>query len=252
MQEKGNSVQVLIAVAFLVLCGGFYLYSKGAFAFVFDARGSSSATASSSLKFSEISQYTDPSFGFSFWYPNGWMVSEVSVKDRNKYEGGTIGKQLDVSNGRSLITIEEYSSPTHSITDSTGVGACPVCVTTHYYFNSGRNIWMVEFPDGTPSGLYAGNPYAAGDPAIANTSLATMGGLQMFAGSDRFGGNVVIPLTVGDFLIVTVDGKIATESADPQALAKTIVALDPAAAVPLGSLEQAQAVEAEAKAYDGL
>ncbi len=77
-----------------------------------------------------------------------------------------------------------------------------------------------------------------------------MGGLHMFAGSDRFGANVIIPLTTSNFLVVTVDGGIATESSDPQALAKTIVALDTSVAMPVSALEQAQTVGAEAKAYD--
>jgi hypothetical protein len=78
-----------------------------------------------------ILPYTDSSFGFSFWYPNGWQVTQITVQNPNKYPGGTILKQLNVTNGQRVITIEEFTSPTFSITDSTGVGACPVCSTTN-------------------------------------------------------------------------------------------------------------------------
>jgi hypothetical protein len=191
-----------------------------------------------------MQQYTDSGFGFSFWYPSGWTVIQSSVQNQNKYLGGTVTKQFTVSEGSNVITIEEFYSPTFSITDSTGVGACPVCVTTHYYFDRGQHTWMVIYPDGTSSGLVA-----PGVPVPANVSFNTMGGLHMLAGSLRFGANTIIPLSASNFVIVSVNGKIATESNDPQALAKTIVALDPSVATPVNSVQQTQVIQAEAAAY---
>jgi hypothetical protein len=103
---------------------------------------------------------------------------------------------------------------------------------------------MVSYPDVTPTG----NP-APGVPVAANVSLNTMGGLHMLAGSQRFGANTIIHLSASNFLIVTVDGGIATESSDPQALAKTIVPLDLTVATPASAAVQEQTIQAEESAY---
>jgi hypothetical protein len=76
-----------------------------------------------------------------------------------------------------------------------------------------------------------------------------MGGLHMLAGSMRFGGNVIIPLSAQNFVVVSVDGAIATESDDDQALAKTIVAADSSVATPVNADQQVQIIQAEKKAY---
>jgi hypothetical protein len=205
-------------------------------------------TPVTSIAVSGMRQYIDPGFGFSFWYPSKWQVTSVSVQNQNKYPGGTITKQLNVTNGQKLITVEEFISPTFSITDSTGVGACPVCYTTNYYFDASTHTWMVKSPNGTgPGGTGIGYPYAV----PANVSFNTMGGLHMLAGSQRFGANTIIPLSASNFVIVTVDGGLATGS-DPKALANTVVATDPSVATPWSTALQIQTIQKEANAYMGL
>jgi len=104
---------------------------------------------------------------------------------------------------------------------------------------------MAQYPEGTPSG-------ASGAAAPANVSFNTMGGLHMLAGSQRFGANVIIPLSAQNFVVVSVSGAVATESSDSQALAKTIVALDPKVATPISQAEQTQIIQAEASAYSSV
>ena len=113
-------------------------------------------------------QYTDSSFGFSFWYPSDWQVAQVPVQNPSKYPGEMVEKQLNITGQQRVITIEEYVLPGSTITDSTGVGACPVCSTTRYYFNFNLHTWMASFPDDTTSGMYDGTPYVAGSSIPAN------------------------------------------------------------------------------------
>lgn len=193
-----------------------------------------------------MSEYTDTGFGFSFWYPSNWQIAQVPVGNPAKYAGGTVSKQFNITNGQRVITVEEFTSSTFTISDNTGVGACPVCVVTKYYFDRSLHTWMVQYPNGTTTGKPAGTIEAA------NVSNNTMGGLHMLAGSQRFGANVIIPLSAENFVIVTVDGAIATESSDPQALAKTVVALDPSVATPVSVAEQKTAIQNELSTYAGL
>jgi hypothetical protein len=200
-------------------------------------------STSQTLSVAGTQEYTDANFGFSFWYPSSWNVQNVAVKNPKVYSSGTVTKQLNVTNGQRLITIEEFSSPTFSINDSTGVGACPVCVSTSYYFDDRQHTWMIEFPNGTTTGPPTG-------PAIANVSSNTMGGLHMLGGSQRFEANTIIPLSASNFIIVTVDGGIATGSSDPKALAETVIATNPAVATPVSAEEQTKTIQAEISALN--
>jgi hypothetical protein len=101
---------------------------------------------------------------------------------------------------------------------------------------------MVEYPEGTSSG-------ASGSSTPADISNNTMGGLHMLAGSHRFGGNTIIPLSAKNFLIVTTDGELSTGSSDPKALAKTVVATDPSVGTPVSTSQQEAIIKAEQAAY---
>ncbi len=198
--------------------------------------------------------YTDTDFGFSFAYPSTWQVKEVKPTNMteigdldNKYAeamgipGGKIKKKLVVTDGSKRIFIEEVVSPEFSIVDSSGVGACPVCNVMHYYFDTKQKIWMLEYPypsDGVPEG-----------PRPADISHTTMGGLPLFYGSQRFGANVIIPITHSNFVVVTVDGALATGNSDAQALAKTVMATDASAGVRVSAAEQIKIIQAEKEAY---
>ena len=269
-KQKGIStlvgIIIILAVAVL-LFGGVFVYGN------FESRQTKSEAVSPALSKQQIlnktfplagepanqvdqtagmQKYTDSNFGFSFWYPNTWQIEDSKINNPNIYSGGTVIKKLNIYNGQPavaeapnppVVTIEEFTSPILSITDSTGVGACPVCVPMHYYFDPSIHTWMIEYPNGTPMGPKS--------PSPADISLNTMGGLHMFPGSDRFFGNVIVPLSARNFVVVSVDGAIATGSADAQALAKTIVALDLSVATPVSSSAQQTVIENEARAYKG-
>jgi hypothetical protein len=254
--QKGSAAAWIIFVLVAVVVVGAivwyetYYVNRPPIVSVTSGASSQPAATSSSTAAMQVPgmlEYSDPSFGFSFWYPDGWQVISTPVQEPNKYPGGTIVKELDVENGMRQITLEEFTSPSSSITDSTGVGACPVCSTTNYYFNSANRTWMVVYPNGSN----AGTP-APGVPSRANISTNTIGGLYMLAGSQRFGANVIVPLSPKNFVVVTVDGAIATGSNDAQALAKTIVASDPAAGTPVSAAVQVQTIGAETTAYANL
>ncbi len=238
--NRGFMLPLLLAIVSILIVGGtFYAYERA------HNSAYNGAVYNTQVSVSGMRKYSDDFFGFSFWYPDGWRVNVVSPEKPNNYSGGIVARQLDVVNGERKITIEEVTA-TSSIQDATGVGACPVCVPLRYYFDKNTHMWMVEYPDGSDIGL------APGTIKAADVSQNTMGGLHMLAGSHRFGGNVIIPLSAENFVVVTVDGAIATGTSDPKALAKTVAALDPKAAAPAGVLGQEAVVEAERAVYADL
>lgn len=201
-----------------------------------------------------MQKYTDSDFGFSFWYPSGWVITTQSPVSTGTYAGGTVTRRIWIHPPMSAVdthdkgdkmmqsvSIEEVMSPSMSITDATGVGPCPVCVAMRYFFDKDAHAWMLSFPEGTENGKPAGYTQAA------DTTRNTMGGLHTFSGSRRFGDNVIIPLSTHNFLVVSQGG----ESRDPSfmTLAKTIVASDPSVATPISAAEQKAVIEAEKKAY---
>lgn len=232
---------LLLIFTLLILIAGTYAYMH--------AKTSSAengntpvATSSQTLSVEGMSKYTDADFGFSFWYPNTWKVSKMNISNKNLYQGGEVRDALSISDGTSTVTIEKVSSASSTILDRTGVGACPVCSPMRYYFDASKHAWMLEFPEGSSM-----NEKPSTQPADITEN--TMGGLHMLPGSRRFHGNVIIPLSAHNFLVVTVDGGMATGFMNPQALAKTIVAADPAVAVPASEEEQKRFVQEEEEAY---
>lgn len=201
-------------------------------------------TTPEQLSVSGMEKYTDTDFGFSFWYPDTWKVSTVNVSNKNLYQGGEIKDALTISNGTSTVTIEKVSSASSTLLDRTGVGACPVCSPMRYYFDAAKHAWMLEYPEGTSTSTNQ-KPVTQ----VADTTENTMGGLHMFPGSRRFHGNVIIPLSAHDFLVVTVDGGMATGFMNSQGLARTIVAADPAVGVPVSEEEQKKVIQEEKEAY---
>ena len=70
-----------------------------------------------------MSQYTDPEFGFSFWYPSEWLVSVTSAPD-NRYTDSTYATEAKVLKTISIkdptkpwlgVSINEVYSPSMSI-----------------------------------------------------------------------------------------------------------------------------------------
>ena len=85
---------------------------------IYVSKGNSSQT-SAAISVPGMEKYTDPDFGFSFWYPSGWKVA-LSNTPSNQIVGltnigggkdSTVDKTLEVSNGRHLVYVQEIQSP---------------------------------------------------------------------------------------------------------------------------------------------
>jgi hypothetical protein len=200
------------------------------FTFTDGASAESGATEVQGLK-----KFTDAAFGFSFWYPASWDLEQTAVFDSTTYPDGVVKKKISLSHDQDGIQIEEFESPLRSITDATGVGACPVCVTTKYYFDTTLHEWMVTYPNGTGSGM------PPGISMRADVSMNTMGGLHMFSGSRRFGSNTIVPLSARRFLVLTSD--VGTDPIQ-RVFAKTILATDPSVATPADASVQKATLDA--------
>ncbi len=204
----------------------------------------STSTASAQVSVVGMQRYEDTNFGFSFWYPSNWTVANAPVQNSKLYGDGTIVKKYLVKspNGQG-ISIEEFTSPKLSIIDGSGVGACPVCSTVNYYFDATQHLWMKIYPNKNESIPDS----QVGVSMPADISINTMGGLHKFMGSRRFGGNMIVPLSAKNFLVVTsLDSNTALNESY---LANTIIASDPEVAQPVSIFEQQLVVEKEKAAY---
>lgn len=207
----------------------------------------SGQTNNPTVSVANMSQYTDADFGFSFWYPSNWTVTQGSVQYTNYFLGGTISKQLNVIGPTQKIAISEYSSPNMSIADESGGGpnrACPAasCDTVRYFFDPSVHAWIYDYPN------EVGQQHQTGIDTLADVSNNTMGGLHIFAGSARFGADSIVPLSADNFLVVT---EVDAGGTDQAALVKTIVTTDPSVATPVSAAEQVAAIQAEKAAYAG-
>jgi|GEM_PF-5010106 hypothetical protein len=191
----------------------------------------SATNVAQSVSVPGMSKYTDSDFGFSFWYPSGWTVSDVPIpKDGNDWPQSLYGpvrkiKLLQVSNGIKTIDVAEATS-------STGIyaGGCGTCWET-IYFDSSSGQWMDHDQNRTDGGrqdkLYP-----------ADLSKKTMGGLPIFWGE-------VVALSSTKF--VGVVGLYTNYGL----LTNTIVATDASAATPVNAAQQMAIIQAEQQAYAG-
>ena len=197
-----------------------------------------------------MQRYTDSNFGFSFWYPSNWAVSEKQDTDPGYeyYKDGSFLKTISVANPnlpRVGVTIKEFSSPTLSITElGQTKTANPVGVDQKYYFDKGLHTWMYENLTDASSGNRPALTITAAD--VSNN---TMGGLHIFPGALRFGANSIVPLSASHFLIISTNdsaGNIRQNN-----LVDTIVATDSSVATPWSAALQTQTIQAEKTAYFG-
>ncbi len=194
-----------------------------------------------------MSKYTDSDFGFSFWYPSGWFVTQQAVADATSggwYQDGTIVKRFTVANPSipsNGVTIDEFVSTDAAITElGSTKSASPVGVDQKYFFST--STWMYENLTGTPNGSVP-----AGTITPADISANTMGGLHVFSGAARFGADSIIPLSAYHFVVVKTND--AGGAIDQNAFADTIVATNPAVAIPVSTTQQVATIQAELQAY---
>ncbi len=192
------------------------------------------------ISVSGMSQYTDSDFGFSFWYPSGWVTKPAPSQQYIVLSGGTVVKTVVVgpaNDPNNSIAIQEFTSSDLSITDNSDCGPADGCgkALTHY-FDPSTHAWM------TQNHLFEGSI----STNVANVSTNTIGGLHLLRGNARFGDDVIIPLSARNFLVVS---SVEVGTIQIGSLAKTITASDPSVATPVSASEQIKAIQAEAKAY---
>jgi hypothetical protein len=183
----------------------------------FDSQAPNDPTIFGEFPVTGMSQYTDASFGFSFWYPSSWTIT---------YAQST----LYINHGtKSLMSIMTETPPNAVLTlppQSQGADG-----SISFYFDKIAHQWMTAFGGSNPPA-----------PTSSDVSNNTMGGLHIFTSQ-----SVAIPLSAENFIVVP-DYAV---SLDPTPLIKTMVATDPAVATPVSAAEQQATIEAEKSAYAG-
>jgi PKD repeat protein len=199
-----------------------------------------------------MTKYTDSDFGFSFWYPSGWVLIQSAVKSNTSdgwYQGGGVVKTLIVSKpGVSSpvgVSIDEFVSSDGSITELGHTdSASPVGEDMKYFFDTSAGQWMFEDISGASSGLEP-----AGTIKPADITHNTVGGLHVFSGAARFGADTIVPLSASHFLVISTNA--AGGDIDQRQLANTIVATNSAVAIPVSTAQQTATIQAEQQAYAG-
>ena len=187
---------------------------------------------SAELVVAGMTRFEDAGFGFSFWYPSSWTVTQQPVNncstrprpitcpgDPGALQEGNIVKQLRVSNGQLGIVLQEFRSSSRSIIEI-GVGASPLGDDVRYSFDPTARTWLRTVLRSTT--LEVPLPITS----LADVSQKTMGGLPILTGTARHGADSIVPLNPNDFVIVE---SIDPGNPDQRHLARTIMTEDPSA-----------------------
>ncbi len=204
---------------------------------------------SGSISVPGMTKYTDRDFGFTFWYPSKWTISN-SMTMMGDVICCTLKSKLLFTDqsGEVVMTVAAIDSEDRSV--MLAGGACGTCAPIRYYFDINTHLWMKQYPDGI-----GGAPDMAPaqfeqtkEPQRADISANTMGGLHMFNGGFRFG-STLIPLSAHHFLYIYAPITGTGEYHIEAPLARTVVATDPSVATPVSIADQKKVIEAEASAY---
>ncbi len=154
-----------------------------------------------------MSQFTETYFGFSFWYPAAWRVTDEPVADPTRggwFPGATIVKELKIQNPAASedndqppgVVLDEILAPDGLTELGQSKSASPVGIDGRYFFDSGVQRWMYaqlsDAPNGAPPSKYP-----------AEIRQRTMGGLPIFWGAVRHGAEVIVPLDASHFLAIS-------------------------------------------------
>lgn len=178
-----------------------------------------------------MSQYVDPAYGFSFWYPSALQITVTSTNNDTDFPGGDAVETLQVG-PMGGITIFVVNSTSSRITDEPADHASPIA-QTQYYYDSVSGRWMIDYPQDTNGGNSAAT-------TTADVSKTTISGLVMLPSGRRFD-TTIIPLSTMRFLVI---GDGGGSSFTPQ-LAETVAQTGASVSVSA----QAAVLEAEATAY---
>jgi PKD repeat protein len=178
-----------------------------------------------------MGQYVDPTYGFSFWYPNALPITATTTNDGTSFPGGIAVETLQVGPAGG-VTIYVVNSTTSNITDEPANHASPIA-QTQYFYNSASGQWMVDYPQG----MNGGNSAAT---TTANVSKTTMSGLVMLPSGRRFD-TTIIPLSATQFLVIGDGGGSSFTSQLTETVALAGGSVDVSA--------ETAALQAEATAY---
>jgi hypothetical protein len=260
---------VLIAVVVLAAAGGIWYYearksSTPSVAVNLEGQSPTSTPLSQATTtqtaLSSMNKYTDSNFGFSFWYPSAWTVQDVPVTNPAAYGDGIIIKDVrvqtptstDIDHSNIIIDFAEFHSASDTITFPGE--DCPTTTCYNFssplslYFDLSLHTWMIEYPKGEATSKGVDIP--ADSPMPADVSHNTMGGLHIIGGLVPYDYAVVVPLSAKNFLVASIH--INSESPYDDAIIKTIVATDPAVAVPVSQAEQSSTIQAVIDYYNNL
>ncbi len=221
-------VLIIIIVVIAGIVGSVLLSPKAPFQ---TAPPTTTSTSTAPSETYGMSQYVDPAYGFSFWYPSALSVTATSTNDSAGFPGGVAVETLQVGPAGGT-TIHVVNSTSSTITDEPANHASPIA-QTQYFYNSASGKWMVDYPQGTNSGSSAAT-------TTANVSKATISGLVMLPSGRRFD-TTIIPLGATRFLVIGDGGGSSFTSELAQTVAQTSASVDTSA--------QAAALQVEATAY---
>jgi hypothetical protein len=222
---------IILIIIVVVIAGilGYVLFSPKAATKTAQPTVTSTSTTPSETY--GMSEYTDPTYGFSFWYPSTLPITATTTNNSSNFPGGIAVETLQVGPAGG-VTIYVVNSTTSNITDEPADHASPIA-QTQYFYNSTSGQWMVDYPQGTNGGDSAAT-------TTANVSKITISGLVMLPSGRRFD-TTIIPLSTTRFLVI---GDGGGSSFTPQ-LVETVAQMGAS----VNASTQATALQAEATAY---
>jgi len=227
MTTFGRSVLVGIIVVIIIVIAAFTYLDRG----VSTTPVTSTSATSTTPDTYGMSEYTDPTYGFTFWYPSALTVTASTTNDSTSFPGGTEVERLQVGPlGGAYVAI--VTSPQSTITDEPNGHASPINQTKYFYDTSSAQ-WMLAYPEGSPTG-------GSGATTTADVSKMTIGNLPMLPSGARFD-TTIIPLSTTEFFVVADGGGSSFTSQLAQTVALTGATIDPSAL--------SSALQAESTAY---
>lgn len=205
-----------IIVLLIIIGGGWYIWSN-----VNSAPQTPVTTATSTTPADTFGmvEYTDPTYGFTFWYPSALTVTASTTNDSTSFPGGTQVERLQVGTlGGPYVAV--VMSPGSTITDEPNGHASPIA-QTKYFYDASTGQWMVAYPEGALSS----GPDAT---TTANVSVMTIGGLPMLPSGARFD-TTIIPITHTEFLVIADGGGSPFTSQLTATVAAAGATIDPSA-----------------------
>lgn len=221
-----------IVVVIIIAVAGWYIWSNANASAPAAPQVVTTATSTAPADTYGMSEYTDPTYGFSFWYPSSIEITASTTSDATSFPGGTEVEWLEVGQPGGVY-VAVVNSPQSTITDEPNGHAAPI-PQTKYFYDSTTGQWMVAYPEGSMTGT-------GGATTTADTSQTTIGGLPELPSGARFD-TTVIPLSTTQFLVIGDGGG----SSFTYQLAATVSAagatIDPSA--------ESAALQAESNAYN--